>query len=154
MSQSAWTRRFIAMVGGLTEIGFDAEERYLLIISHSGRGLLDASTGARLAREPETPTLAVPWLRRTDRLALGIGPADGIWFPVVGLWGGSLPAASGPWRLAVEREGRYDVVVMSSAERAKTVLVRPATEVRVCGFTRSGRAVVATTSEVEVFETV
>jgi hypothetical protein len=62
-------------IGGLVAAGFDSSGKYLLIISHSGRGVYSAVTWERLAREAQ---LAYP----ETGLGCGIGPLDGVSVPV------------------------------------------------------------------------
>lgn len=54
-------------VGGLVAVGVDPSGRYLLTVSHAGRGVFDTSTWHRVARDIE---LAYP----VDGHAIGIGP--------------------------------------------------------------------------------
>ena len=51
-------------------MGFDATGKYLLTVSHSGRGVFSVGTWERVARDPAP---AYP----TDGKALGIGPIEG-----------------------------------------------------------------------------
>ena len=62
-------------IGGLVAIGFDATGRYILTISHSGRGVFDMNTWQRVARDPSP---AYP----LDGVAVGIGPIAGQSLPV------------------------------------------------------------------------
>jgi len=62
-------------VGGLVAVGVDPSGRYLLTISHSGRGVFDTSTWDRIARDTD---LAYP----VDGEAVGIGPLEGQTIPV------------------------------------------------------------------------
>ena len=57
-------------VGGLVAMGFDPGGRYVLTVSHSGRGVFDTLTWQRIARDP---ALAYP----ENGEALGIGPLAG-----------------------------------------------------------------------------
>lgn len=59
-------------------MGFDLSGRYLLAVSHSGRGVFDTSTWDRVARDD---ALAYP----AHGIAIGIGPIDGQEIPVVEL---------------------------------------------------------------------
>ena len=63
-------------LGGLVAVGFDASGSYLLVISHSGRGVFSTRTWEKVARDPE---LAYP----ADGLGIGIGPIEGEMIPVV-----------------------------------------------------------------------
>ena len=65
-------------VGGLVAAGFDPTGRYLLTVSHSGRGLFATDTWERIARDT---ALAYP----VDGHAIGIGPIEGSSVPVTEL---------------------------------------------------------------------
>ena len=58
-------------IGGLVAAGFDPTGAYLLVVSHSGRGVFAAGSWERVARDS---SLAYP---ENDR-AVGIGPIDGV----------------------------------------------------------------------------
>jgi hypothetical protein len=57
-------------VGGLVAMGFDPSGRFLLTVTHSGRGVFATETWERVARDL---TLAYPDAGK----AVGIGPIDG-----------------------------------------------------------------------------
>jgi hypothetical protein len=57
-------------IGGLVAVGFDPTGRYLLTVSHSGRGVFDTSSWQRVARDA---SLAYP----EDGVVEGIGPIAG-----------------------------------------------------------------------------
>jgi hypothetical protein len=57
-------------VGGLVAMGFDVTGKYLLTVTHSGRGAFSTETWERVARDT---ALAYP----ADGKAAGIGPIDG-----------------------------------------------------------------------------
>ncbi len=57
-------------IGGLIAAGFDLSGKFLLTISHAGRGVFETSTWERVARDS---TLAYP----EDGYAVGIGPIKG-----------------------------------------------------------------------------
>jgi hypothetical protein len=62
-------------IGGLVAAGLDPTGKYLLAVSHSGRGVFSTATWERLARNSH---LAYP----QNRFAVGIGPIDGLRIPV------------------------------------------------------------------------
>jgi hypothetical protein len=66
----AMSQRRYLLVGGLVAMGFDATGKFLLTISHSGRGVFSTETWERVARGP---TLCYP----NDGKSFGIGPLDG-----------------------------------------------------------------------------
>jgi hypothetical protein len=57
-------------VGGLVAMGFDPSGKFLLTVTHSGRGVFATETWERVARDP---TLAYSDAGK----AVGIGPIDG-----------------------------------------------------------------------------
>ena len=57
-------------------MGFDATGKYLLTVSHSGRGVFSADNWDRVARDA---TLAYP----ADGKAVGIGPIEGQMIEVI-----------------------------------------------------------------------
>lgn len=64
------TRVCTLFVGGLVAMGLDPTERYLLAVSHSGRGVFSVGDWARVARDTA--------VRYPDNArAEGIGPLEG-----------------------------------------------------------------------------
>ncbi len=64
------------LVGGLVAMGFDDTGKYLLTVTHSGRGVFASDTWERVARDGET---AYP----EGGKAIGIGPIEGKTIPVL-----------------------------------------------------------------------
>src|SRR5690349_18250273 len=64
------------LVGGLVAMGLDPTGRYLLVVSHSGRGVFEVSDWRRVARDA---AVGYPHEGRIE----GIGPLAGISVPVV-----------------------------------------------------------------------
>jgi len=62
-------------IGGLVAAGIDSTGGYLLIVSHSGRGVFSTDSWERVARDTE---IVYP----EAGLARGIGPLDGVCVPV------------------------------------------------------------------------
>jgi hypothetical protein len=62
-------------IGGLVAIGFDSTARYMLVVSHAGRGVYEVGSWLRVARDIE---LAYP----VDGFAVGIGPIEAARLPV------------------------------------------------------------------------
>lgn len=150
-----WRRVAEFAVGGLREVGFTPDDRYLLVVSASGRGLIDTATGRRVARDTAEPRADSPWLDDAQHMAEAIGPATGMRIAVVGLWGGDLPQSTlDGWTVRVSREGQAETVVLlrrSTSER--WVLDEPFTEVRAAGFSTTSRFLaIATSSDVTLFE--
>ena len=63
-------------IGGLVAAGFDPSGRFLLTVSHAGRGVFNTATWERVARDS---VLAYP----EHGHAVGIGPIAGMSIPVV-----------------------------------------------------------------------
>ena len=62
-------------IGGLFAAGFDASGEYLLVISHSGRGVFSTRTWERVARDTSP---AYPG----EESGIGIGPLSGQTIPL------------------------------------------------------------------------
>ena len=62
-------------IGGVVAVGFDPAGEYLLVITHSGRGVFSTHTWERVARSIE---LAYP----TGGFGVGIGPLSGQSIPI------------------------------------------------------------------------
>ncbi|MFD6636108.1 hypothetical protein ACFWDN_09825 [Micromonospora chalcea] len=156
------TWRYIP-VGGLQGVGFGAHPQtgvdLLMVVSTDGFGLIDATTGANVARdrhpdpddaEPSGPDLACP----------GIGVLAGTRVRIAGLFGGGLHATTDDgWTIdVVAPEWPNDRVLLSVDGGAYKGL--PGTtwwhvfhsdysELRAAGFSPSGRTlVIATSSDV------
>src|SRR6185503_9297563 len=63
------------LIGGLVAAGFDDDGKYLLVVSHSGRGVFDTDTWECVARDTELSYPAFGY-------AGGIGPIGTIAVPV------------------------------------------------------------------------
>lgn len=57
-------------IGGLVAAGFDASGRFLLVVSHAGRGVFDVGSWERVARDS---SVVYP----EGGVSVGIGPIDG-----------------------------------------------------------------------------
>jgi hypothetical protein len=66
----AMTQAKYLLVGGLVAMGFDSTGKFLLTVSHSGRGVFSTDTWERVARDSK---LCYP----EDGKSRGIGPLDG-----------------------------------------------------------------------------
>lgn len=65
-------------VGGLVAAGFDPTGKYLLTVSHAGRGVFEVGTWQRVARDA---ALAYP----ENGHVVGIGPISGVRIPITEL---------------------------------------------------------------------
>jgi len=66
----AWSRVTVRAVGGLTEIGFSADEQLLLLVSWQRRGLIDTRSGQKVATNSQEPSAASTWRREQDLTVL------------------------------------------------------------------------------------
>jgi hypothetical protein len=84
-------RRIQLHIAGLTAVGFGPGTELLLVLSHSGRGVVDCASGLVVARDYEDVDLPDgPY----PVFAPGIGPLAGQRVPLAGLWGGGLRTMS------------------------------------------------------------
>ena len=88
-------------IGGLVAAGFDASGKYLLTITHSGRGVFSTESWLRVARDCN---LAYP----EGGNGIGIGPIEGQEIPVT-----EMDFASGTMRLR-SPDGRITLICESS----------------------------------------
>ena len=65
-------------IGGVVALGFDPTGEFMLIITHSGRGVFRVGTWERLARDV---ALAYP----ANGLGIGIGPIADLRIPVISM---------------------------------------------------------------------
>ena len=151
---ASWRRVLYFSVGGLTEVGFSSDEATLLVISHAGRGLFDLTTGARLARDDEMPSLECSWIDKSRMLVQGIGSAQDQWFSSVGLWGGTLsPSSHDQWSVQLKSSGHNEFAYAINTKSGDKWLVdKPITEVKAFGFSATGRfLLLATSSDVTAY---
>jgi hypothetical protein len=136
-------------VGGLAALGFAEDCHGLLLVSSSGRGLIDYRTGERLARDYDS---SMSWYQVPELTVEGIGPVAGRMISVAGIEGGGLNRlTSDGWYLEVVWPDWPDGdVILSKAPASlyqesrlggcyKIARTEPAVA---CGFSRSGDVVV------------
>ena len=130
MSDS-WERVAYAGIGGLTDVGFSPDGRFLLVVGHQGRGVFDCQTGERLARDR---TDDWSYFDMETGTAEGIGPLDGQSVPIAGLMSDAqLPAESAGWTVTATGE---EIVLRSST--GVTQSIRESEELKVFGFSPDG----------------
>ena len=149
---AGWRRVCLQAVGGLTDIGFSADEKYLIAISANGRGVIETATGERVARDTDPPESESPWLK--EGRVEGIGPINGQWMDVFGLFGGALKTDAERWSTHIECEGTKDLAYVFDKQTENSYLMGATiTEVRAFGFSSSGRFLAfATSSDVTLYE--
>lgn len=87
-SPPGWSMVTHIAVGGMTDLGFSRTGPCLLIISGQGRGVLDCTTGEKVARDYESYG---DWSDESQLTCLGIGPIESETIMTCGLHGGGLP---------------------------------------------------------------
>lgn len=101
------------LVGGLLAMGFDATGKYLLTVSHSGRGVFSTETWERVARDQEVVYPA-------GGKVMGIGPISGQAISVVERDETreriDIPSPDGSHQLIGESDG---VTITSTLERPR-----------------------------------
>jgi hypothetical protein len=148
-------------MGGLTEVGFAKDVDMLLVLSSSGRGVLDCKTGQVIARD-KTSSTDSDWYQPTRLEVQGIGPLAGEKIRVAGLLGGGLPqinsenwglqSVSPDWPLiAIFLSPPVSSVLVESCSKG-CVKIAEDFEIRAFGFSPSGKYfVIATSDSVALF---
>ena len=151
-----WKQVAFLPVGGLTEVGFAQDERYLLVLSWQGRRVVDTATGQKVARDPEAPCVGLPWLDEQKKSITGIGPIEGEAVRCVGLWGGILPASSGRFAVGASKSVKgEDVTLSDNVAHTSQVLQSAISEIRAMGFSPSGDLlIVASSSDLQILRRV
>lgn len=87
-SPLGWDKVTELAVGGLTEVGFSKSTNLLLIVSSSGRSVVDCYSGRKVSRDYETDG---NWYDPANMQCRGIGSISGELIAISGLCGGGLP---------------------------------------------------------------
>ena len=147
-------RRVLNHVGGVTAVGFGPGTELLLVLTHSGVGVIDCTTGAVVVQEAESEQmLDDPY----PVSAPGIGPLAGQNVCLGGLWGGGLKTiAPDGWvvhRVAPNWPTECAVLCPPDAPElddsgASTMVVKDLDPpIRALGFSDSGRSLVVASTE-------
>lgn len=155
---AGWKMAGSFAIGGLTDIGFSKNSDLLLVLSSSGRGVIDPTLGAVVARNDEADG---DWLDERLLLCDGIGPLAGEKIQLAGLNGGGLPRGSGRGESLEVVSPNWplgDLIFCSNfgsalIERFQSTCLRVASDhIRAYGFSWSGNAFAyATGSDIYVF---
>jgi hypothetical protein len=154
-----WQPVVTMAVGGLTEVGFDNTGSYLLVVSSTGRGLVDTRTGSPVARDRAEPS--DDWYNEFRLEAKGIGPIATETVRLSGLHGGALPRHTRTgwsiepvmldWPVVHLLLFRQWTSIFQGAEFSKIALE---SELRAFGFSHDGLTLLlATSSELRVWRT-
>ena len=79
-----WQHTGTHAIGGLTEIGFSKNSELLLVISNSGRGVIDCTSGEKIARDYEVDG---DWYLPSMLQCQGIGPLKTETVQIAGMQG-------------------------------------------------------------------
>lgn len=150
-------------VGGLTNLGVSVADGTDLVmtISHDGRGVFD-ERGNRVARDRAEPSDR--WLDEFALEASGIGPLEGERLRIAGLSGGGLPLGTQdgwhvarfvldwPDELVILEPPGCGVLWPGHEAGCVAVFANDAMELRVAGFSQSGRTlVIGTASDLRLY---
>jgi hypothetical protein len=75
-----WELQKRIIAGGVTAVGIDPSSKYLVVVSHSGRGIFRLSDGSRVARDKE---IFGKWYHGAE--CDGFGPLHGVKVPIFGM---------------------------------------------------------------------
>ncbi|MEV4466108.1 hypothetical protein AB0J51_21100 [Micromonospora echinofusca] len=147
-------------VGGLFGVGFASHpvsgDDLLMVVSSQGRGLLDASSGAKIARDRDPDReLCEPF--GADLSCPGLGPLAGVQVRIAGLFGGGLHSTTEDgWTVDVVAPDWPNHRVLLSTDGGRHsgppgrtwwhIFHSNYSELRAAGFSPSGRTLVIATS--------
>lgn len=159
---SPWIRSGVHAVGGLTEVGYAEGTDLLLVVSSQGRGVFDALSGERVARDHEVPSDDGEWYDRVLLRAGGIGILADSMVRLAGLHGGGLPYSTyDGWSLQLASpEWPEESIFLAPPGRAifpesfaeGCVKIATGMEFRAYGFSETGKSfVIASGHTLELF---
>lgn len=109
-SPKGWSKASSFAVGGLEYIGCSNDSKYLLIVSSSGRGILDFESNEIVARDYDNSN---DWLDERNLVCEGFGFLENQRISITGIGGGGLPKSTGTGEslyLAAPLYPCYDVI--------------------------------------------
>lgn len=140
-------------VGGLLYIGFDEHSENLLVVSSTGRSIVDCTTGEKIARNYEPPD---EWLDEINLWCEGIGSMEKRKIRIAGISGGGLVSITEQGDslcLVAPDYPRWDIIFEPHRtsvflERDIAFCRRICSEytIRAYGFSSTGRTMVVATS--------
>jgi hypothetical protein len=159
MPPAPWRKVTIIAVGGLRSVGFERNSELLLVVSSQGRGIIDCSSGNKVARDYDEYYENEQFLE-----ADGIGPLQGKMVHISGLFGGGLPTSTpDAWHVELVSldwpvQDIFLVEPRSSLYGARHGLpaifykIGSEIELRACGFSYTGNSlIIATSSNLVIF---
>ncbi|AFY56705.1 hypothetical protein Riv7116_4276 [Rivularia sp. PCC 7116] len=153
-----WQLKSVIAVGGLCSVGFDRDTDNLLIVSHSGRGVVDCSTGEKTTRDREY------YYENQYLEAEGIGCLSGKMISMAGLLGGGLPVSTDddwslesvtvnfPEEMILLVEPGSDLYGMTYNRPDNFTKIEQRETIRAYGFSYTGQSfIIATSSDVTIY---
>jgi len=133
-----WAHQHTLRIGGLIALGVDSSERFLLAVSHSGRGLFDLETGSVVARDEED-WAGTGWYSHTASTCLGIGPIEDEMISVSGIHceDRCSSCSDGSLSCGAEKDD-YSWKIFVSADGLEEELAKDEEELKAYGFSSSG----------------
>jgi hypothetical protein len=143
-------------VGGLRAIGFDRDSELLLVVSASGKSVVDCRAGVKIARDHDDDDDGAQFLETR-----GVGPLAGQTIRVAGLFGGGLPIRTADgWEIELVAT-RWPATKIVLVERQRgpqgrqpdvTHTIATESDLRACGFSYTGKSlVIATPADVAIY---
>lgn len=146
-------------IGGLREVGFSRSAEYLLVVSSTGRGVIDCDSGEKVARDYDE---FGAWYVPAALTCEGIGPIEGEQVLTAGMSGGGLRTQSSRGEMLEICSPEWPYTDLYFCPKGKIVLadgfqdgcVQIASDVFLAhGFSWSGNTFVfATSSDVTIFK--
>ncbi len=153
-----WELQTVISVDGLSSDGFDRDTENFLILSHSGRGVVNCSTGEKTARDYED------YYENKYLEAEGIGCLKGKLIKMAGLLGGGLPISTEdgwclesmtinfPEEMILLVEPGSDLYGMTCNRPDNFTKIEQQANIRAYGFSYTGQSfIVATSSDVSIY---
>jgi len=127
-------------------VGFAEDSDLLLVLSHDGAGVFDATCGARIARDADVNSFEL--LDSIKCIARGIGPLADQRIAIAGLFGGGLTTVTKDGFFVDSRAPQWPshIIVLRQERVEHIVGTDGACELRAFGFSHTGRSLIIATS--------
>lgn len=157
-----WVKVAGLAVGGLWDVGFSRHTNLLLVVSSSGRSVIDCATGVKCARDYREDG---DWYEPASLSCQGIDVLAGEIIPISGLCGGGLPTANifGESLERIAPDWPEEKVIFCPPGRTAFIeklqsgccVLATEIDIRVAGFSWNGQyLVIATSSDLDIWQRV
>ena len=152
-----WVKHSSIAIGGLEYIGFSDDSHYILIVSSSGRGVLDLASGEFVARDRMANG---EWLDESNLVCQGIGPLNEKTIRITGIGGGGLPSKTSfgdSLYLAASLFPCYEVVYQPPYQNClidghnKDCVIIYRGYISYCGFSWDGKILVVVDEDINIW---